>query len=78
MIGAKKGWNLVKHTLVEKEDWRNETTQGSLPKTISKTSLMSPLRKHLKPKKSLLETENSIDKEPILMINGILILSSID
>ena len=38
-IQLKKGWNLVKHTLIEKEDWKNETGQGSLPKTITKTSI---------------------------------------
>lgn len=40
-IQLKKGWNLVKHTLVEKEDWKNETGQGSLPKTITKTSIIN-------------------------------------
>ena len=40
-IQLKKGWNLVKHSLVEKEDWKNETGQGSLPKTITKTSIVN-------------------------------------
>lgn len=39
-IYFKKGWNLVKHTLIEKEDWKNETDQGGLPKTISITSIV--------------------------------------
>ena len=34
-IQLKKGWNIIKHTLLEKEDWKNETQQGSLPKTIT-------------------------------------------
>jgi len=34
-----KGWNMVLQTLVEKEDWKNETEKGSLPKTITKTSV---------------------------------------
>ncbi len=38
-IQLKEGWNIVKHTLVEKEDWKNESNQGSLPKTITKTSI---------------------------------------
>lgn len=35
----KKGWNMVLYTLIEKEDWKNETAKGSLPKTITKTSI---------------------------------------
>ncbi|WP_296380138.1 hypothetical protein [Winogradskyella sp.] len=31
-----KGWNIVQNTLLEKEDWKNNNDQGSLPKTISK------------------------------------------
>ncbi|MCF6351900.1 MAG: hypothetical protein L3J06_02715 [Cyclobacteriaceae bacterium] len=38
-ILLKEGWNIVKHTLVEKEDWKNESNQGSLPKLITKTSI---------------------------------------
>ncbi len=38
-IHFKKGWNMVQHTLSEKEDWRNETAHGSLPKTISKNTI---------------------------------------
>lgn len=38
-IQLKEGWNIVKHTLVEKEDWKNESNQGSLPKHITKTSI---------------------------------------
>jgi len=38
-IQLKEGWNIVKHTLVEKEDWKSESMQGSLPKTITKTSI---------------------------------------
>ena len=35
----KKGWNMVQHTLLEKEDWKNDEGQGSLPKTIMKTTI---------------------------------------
>lgn len=35
----KKGWNVIQHTLVEKEDWKDEFQQGSLPKTSTKTSI---------------------------------------
>ena len=38
-IHFKKGWNMVLNTLVEKEDWKNETKKGSLPKTIRKESI---------------------------------------
>jgi len=38
-IQFKEGWNMVLQTLVEKEDWKNETEKGSLPKTITKTSI---------------------------------------
>lgn len=38
-ILLKEGWNIVKHTLVEKKDWKNESNQGSLPKLITKTSI---------------------------------------
>ena len=34
-----KGWNMILNTLVEKEDWKNENNMGSLPKTITKTSI---------------------------------------
>lgn len=34
-VQFKKGWNLVEHTFIEKEDWKNDTDQGSLPKTRS-------------------------------------------
>jgi hypothetical protein len=40
-ISLKEGWNIVKHTLVEKEDWNNELNQGSLPKLITKTSVIN-------------------------------------
>ncbi len=35
----KKGWNMILNTLVEKEDWKNETALGSLPKTMTKSSI---------------------------------------
>lgn len=35
----KKGWNMILNTLVEKEDWKNGTELGSLPKTMTKTSI---------------------------------------
>ena len=38
-IKLKTGWNIIKHTLVEKEDWKSESGQGSFPKTITKTSI---------------------------------------
>ncbi len=38
-IQLKEGWNIIKHTLVEKEDWKNESKQGSLPKISTKTSI---------------------------------------
>ena len=38
-IQLKKGWNIIRTTLVEKEDWKNENDKGSLPKTMSKTSI---------------------------------------
>lgn len=38
-IQFKKGWNMVLNTLVEKEDWKNNNEKGSLPKTITKTSI---------------------------------------
>lgn len=34
-IHFKKGWNMILNTLIEKEDWKNETEKGSLPKTIT-------------------------------------------
>lgn len=34
-----KGWNMILNTLVEKEDWKNGTELGSLPKTMTKTSI---------------------------------------
>lgn len=39
-LQLKKGWNIVQHSLAEKEDWENEGARGSLPKTITKTSLL--------------------------------------
>lgn len=38
-IQLKKGWNLIKTTLLEKEDWKNGNDKGSLPKTMNKTSI---------------------------------------
>lgn len=38
-IDFKKGWNMVLHTLVEKEDWKNGEEIGSLPKTMTKASI---------------------------------------
>lgn len=38
-IHFKKGWNMVLTSLDEKEDWKDETGKGSLPKTITKTSI---------------------------------------
>ena len=38
-INFKKGWNMILTTLVEKEDWKNESKIGSLPKTITKVSI---------------------------------------
>jgi hypothetical protein len=38
-IKFNKGWNLVQHTLAEKEDWKNGEEQGSLPKTMTKTTI---------------------------------------
>jgi hypothetical protein len=38
-IQFKKGWNIIEHTLVEKEDWKNESEQGSLPKTVTEISI---------------------------------------
>jgi len=40
-IQLKKGWNIVQHTLLEKEDWINDTDKGSLPKTISVKTIAS-------------------------------------
>ncbi|MCF6297740.1 MAG: hypothetical protein L3J08_07125 [Flavobacteriaceae bacterium] len=40
-LNFKKGWNIVQHTLLEKEDWKSDTDQGSLPKTISKKTMMT-------------------------------------
>ncbi len=37
----KKGWNIVQHTLLEKEDWKNDTDHGSLPKTINKKTIVN-------------------------------------
>ena len=34
-----KGWNMILNTLAEKEDWKNGTELGSLPKTMTKTSI---------------------------------------
>lgn len=42
-IQLKKGWNMIESTLVEKQDWKNENDQGSLPKTITKTSIVKIL-----------------------------------
>jgi len=38
-IQLNPGWNIVEHELLAKEDWKNATGQGSLPKTISKMSV---------------------------------------
>ncbi|TLP74280.1 hypothetical protein [Maribacter sp. ACAM166] len=38
-IQLKKGWNMMLNTLTEKEDWTNGTEKGSLPKTMTKTSI---------------------------------------
>ena len=38
-LDLKAGWNLVQNTLTEKEDWGNGDEQGSLPKTISKSTV---------------------------------------
>lgn len=38
-IQLKKGWNIVEHTLLEKQDWKSESSQGSFPKTMSKNSI---------------------------------------
>jgi len=38
-IHFNKGWNMILNTLAEKEDWKNGDEIGSLPKTISKTSI---------------------------------------
>lgn len=38
-IQFNKGWNMILNTLVEKEDWKNGTEMGSLPKTMTKTSI---------------------------------------
>lgn len=35
----KKGWNMILNTLLEKEDWVDGTEKGSLPKSITKTSI---------------------------------------
>lgn len=35
----KKGWNTIKYTLTEREDWKDDVQQGSLPKTMAKTSI---------------------------------------
>ncbi len=37
-VQFKKGWNLVIHTLIEKEDWENEASKGSLPKVVKLAS----------------------------------------
>lgn len=34
-----KGWNMILNTLAEKEDWKNGTELGSLPKTMTKISI---------------------------------------
>lgn len=34
-----KGWNMILNTLVEKKDWKKGTALGSLPKTMTKTSI---------------------------------------
>jgi len=38
-LNLKKGWNIVQNALLEREDWTNETEKGSLPKTMTKTSI---------------------------------------
>ncbi len=38
-LRLEKGWNIVLHTLSEKEDWKSGKEKGSLPKTMSKTSI---------------------------------------
>ncbi len=38
-IHFKKGWNIILNTLLEKEDWKNGEELGSLPKTMTKTSI---------------------------------------
>jgi hypothetical protein len=38
-LHLKKGWNMILNTLVEKEDWKNGTESGSLPKKITKKSI---------------------------------------
>ena len=39
-LELKRGWNVVQHSLVEKQDWESEGSRGSLPKTITKTSVI--------------------------------------
>ncbi|MEE9432034.1 MAG: hypothetical protein V3V16_13380 [Melioribacteraceae bacterium] len=39
----KKGWNIVEHKLLEKQDWKNDASQGSLPKVMEiKTTTTIP------------------------------------
>ena len=38
-IHFKKGWNMVQHTLLEREDWKEGDKAGSLPKKMSKSSI---------------------------------------
>ncbi|TLP81448.1 hypothetical protein [Maribacter sp. ACAM166] len=38
-LQLKNGWNMILNTLLEKEDWVDGTEKGSLPKSITKTSI---------------------------------------
>jgi len=38
-IQLKKGWNTIEHILAEKEDWKNESDQGSFPKKSTTISI---------------------------------------
>lgn len=38
-LQLKKGWNMILNTLLEKEDWVDGTEIGSLPKSLTKTSI---------------------------------------
>lgn len=38
-LKLKQGWNIINHTLVEKEDWESESKKGSFPKTVTITSV---------------------------------------
>jgi len=38
-LELKKGWNIVQHSLVEKEDWKSQDARGSLPKVMTRTTV---------------------------------------